>query len=155
MIEVNVNLIVIALIAVALLVAYLVWYIQKTQKDIYRRVLISNLGKRFPEFYDEITDDLADLMLKAREKHDAAWQEKRKNSNAVVEDDTPLFKFIESHISKEFREHIESNKRNDEIIRVAIFDSLLISGNAKLRAWVDQNGKEHSNMDGERPPAWW
>lgn len=152
------NILIVSLVIIALvagLILYFVAYIRKTEAGVYRRVLISNLGKRFPDYYDEFTDKLAKQMLEARAKFSAAWEDKHVKGNKAEGEDKLLVDFLKPHVSKDFHDHITVDPHRDEILRTAIFDAILISGNAKLRTWVDLEGKVQTNMDGTKPPSWW
>ena len=146
---------IVVIAAMAGVICFLIWYSKKAEKNIYRRVLISNMGKRFPDYYDEFTDEIADLMLEARESYEVEWKKKHVKKEAIVKNDTPLVSFLQPYLSKELYTHIESDPIQDQILRTAIFDSIMVSGDAKLRTWVDRDGKVQNSIHNERPPAWW
>ncbi|PWE55578.1 hypothetical protein DEM27_16170 [Metarhizobium album] len=56
---------------------------------------------------------------------------------------------------KRFCDFVSAEIVREKIVSAAIFNSILIGANAKLRVWVDENGNNRLSTSDGPPPAWW
>lgn len=137
---------------------HVIAYINNAEQKSAARELARNLGRRFPEFADEFTIDRMEKLLPlkdARAKEIEKW-----DGNAVldydeVEERFPISGRMRPIMSKRFCDFVSADIVREKMVSAAIFNSILIGGNAKLRVWVDENGNNRLSTSDGPPPAWW
>lgn len=137
---------------------YVIAYSNNSEQKSAARELSSNLKRRFPEFAEEFTQDRMEKLIPLRSERQA--QVDKYDKDAVLDHDEvetrfPISGLMRPIMSKPFCDYVSADIVREKIVSAAIFNSILIAGNAKLRVWIDEEGSNRFSTSDGPPPSWW
>lgn len=121
------------------------------------------MKRRFPEFAAEFTPEKMRKLLSIREQRQKLEKEYEANGGTFkaadyydeVEEKFPASGLMRPFMSPAFCNFIAADRTREKIVSATIWNSILVAGDAKLRVWIDGDGKHRMNSDGDTPPASW